>query len=129
MTNSKLPFLLAAAVVGFLASCAEMETHDSKLLLSAAGFRARTPKTAEQREIYSSLPDNKIERAIVNGKVFYVFKDEKAGVAYVGREQEHRRYEQLCLQQHVERKPEEQMDKAQASKYYKYWGVGATLFK
>lgn len=126
--NSKLLLLLTAAVVAFLASCAEMETHDSISLLSAAGFRARAPKTAEQRQIYSSLPNNTIERATVNGKVFYVLKDEKAGVAYVGREQEHQRYEQLCLQQHAAPKPEEQMTKAQASKYYKYWGVGATLF-
>jgi hypothetical protein len=38
--------------------------------------------------------NNKIER-LVKGKVFYVFKDEKAGVAYVGGEPEHRRYQQL----------------------------------
>jgi hypothetical protein len=125
MTNSKLP--LAFAVV-LLAGCASTETDHTKSLLSGAGFRARTPQTSEQQQLYASLPNNKIERATVKGKVFYVFKDEKAGVAYMGGEREHRRYKELCMQQHVEQEPEEQMNRAEASKYYKYWGVGATLF-
>jgi hypothetical protein len=46
----------------------------------------------------------------VKGKAFYVFKDEKAGVEYVGGEPEHQRYHQLCMQQHVAEAPEEQMN-------------------
>ena len=43
-----------------------------------------------------------VERAAVKGKgVFYVYKDEKAGVAYVGREQEYQRYQQLAIQQQM----------------------------
>jgi hypothetical protein len=37
----------------------------------------------------------------VNGKVFYVYKDEKAGVAYIGREAEYQRYQQLAIQQQI----------------------------
>jgi len=110
MTN--LNVILILAVVGgiFFTSCASMETGNTKSLLSAAGFQVRTPQTAKQRELYAALPSNKVERATVKGKVFYVFKDEKAGVAYVGREAEHQRYLQLCMQQHVAQAPEEQMN-------------------
>ena len=37
----------------------------------------------------------------VQGHVFYVYKDEKAGVAYVGREQEYQNYQQLAIQQQI----------------------------
>ncbi len=43
-----------------------------------------------------------VERAAVKGKgVFYVYKDEKAGVAYVGREQEYQRYQQMAQDQYM----------------------------
>ena len=43
-----------------------------------------------------------VERAAVKGKgVFYVYKDEKTGVAHVGREQEYQRYQQLAIQQQM----------------------------
>lgn len=87
-----------------------METDSTKSLLSTAGFRVRTPQTADQKELYAALPNNKIEDAKVKGKVFYVFKDEKAGVAYVGGKPEYRRYQQLCMQQHVAQAPEDQMN-------------------
>ena len=46
----------------------------------------------------------------MKGKGFYVFKDEKAGVAYIGGESAHQRYQQLCKQQHVAQAPEEDMN-------------------
>ena len=113
ITNSSLILILAACGIIFCAGCASMETDKTdktKSLLSAAGFRIRTPKTAKQHELYASLPSNKLESGTVKGKVFYVFKDEKAGVAYVGGEPEHQRYQQLCKQQHVAEAPEEQMN-------------------
>ncbi len=87
-----------------------METNKTTSLLAAAGFRAHTPQTAKEKELYAALPSNKLERATVKGKVFYVFKDEKAGMEYVGGEPEHRRYQQLCIKQHVAPAPEEQMN-------------------
>jgi len=114
--------ILAGAAVSFLTGCAEMETSNTKSLLSNAGFKARTPQTAKQRELYASLPANKIECAKVNGKVFYVYKDEKAGVAYVGREPEHQRYKQLCAQQHAAQATEEEMNGDLAWNWNKQWG-------
>ena len=108
--NSSLILILAAWGVIFFAGCASMETNKTTSLLSAAGFRVRTPQTAKQKEFYAALPSYKLERTTVKGKVFYVFKDEKAGVEYVGGEPERRRYQQLCMEQHVAQAPEEQMN-------------------
>ena len=108
--NSSLILILAACGIIFLAGCASMQTENTPSLLSQAGFRAHTPQTAKQKELYAAFPSNKLERGTVKGKAFYVFKDEKAGVEYVGGEPEHRRYQQLCAQQHVAQAPEEEMN-------------------
>jgi hypothetical protein len=125
VTNSSLILILAASSVAFFAGCASMETdnNNTKSLLSQAGFRMRTPQTAKQKELYSSLPNNKVEHAIVKGKVFYVFKDEKAGMAYVGGEPEHRRYQELCMQRHVAQAAEEEMNPSLATKWDNQWGL------
>ena len=95
--NSSLILILGRLGQSFsLPVCASMETNKTTSLLSAAGFRMRTPQTAKEKELYAALPSNKLERGTMEGKVFYVFKDEKAGVEYVGGEKAHRRYEQLC---------------------------------
>jgi hypothetical protein len=101
-----------------------METGNTTSLLSAAGFRTRTPQTAKQKELYAALPSNKLEHATVKGKGFYVFKDEKAGVAYIGGEPEHQRYQQLCVQQHVAQPPEEEMSHPFAQAWSTQWGGG-----
>ena len=122
MTNSSLILTFAAANIVFFGGCATVETGNTKSLLSTAGFRVRTPQTADQKELYAALPNNKIERATVKGKVFYVFKDEKAGVAYVGGEPEHRRYQQLCTQQHAAQAPEEDMNHPFNQSWNQRWG-------
>jgi len=126
--NSMLRFALAGAAASLLLSCASTQPHNTKSELTAAGFQVRKPDTPKKREIYDSLPDQKLERVTVSGKVYYVFKDEKSGGAYVGGESERQRYQQICQHEHTQPAAEEKMDPATASKYKKYWGVGATLF-
>ena len=104
-----IPILAGCGVI-FFAGCASMEINKTASLLSAAGFRVHTPQTTKEKELYATFPSNKLERGKVKGKVFYVFKDEKAGVEYVGGEAQHRRYQQLCMEQHVAPAPEEQMN-------------------
>jgi hypothetical protein len=128
ITNSSLILILAACGIIFFAGCASMETNKTPSLLSQAGFRARTPQTAKQKELYAALPSNKLEHATVNGKGFYVFKDEKAGVAYIGGESAHQRYQQLCTQQHVAQAPEEEMNHPFARNWENQWGGGRTPF-
>ena len=124
ITNSSLILILAAWGIIFFAGCASMETGNATSLLSEAGFRTRTPQTAKQKELYAALPSNKLERATAKGKVFYVFKDEKAGMAYIGGEPEHQRYQQLCIQKHVAQAPEEEMSHPFARGWSNQWGGG-----
>ena len=53
----------------------------------------------------------------------FVFKDEKAGVAYVGGEREHQRYQRLCMQQHVAQAAEEEMNPSLATRWNNQWGL------
>jgi len=103
ITKSNIVFIfVAAAAALFVAGCAEMGASNTTSLLSAAGFRARTPQTPKQQQIYAALPPYKVERATVPGKgTFYVYKDEKAGLAYVGREREYQHYQQLAIHQQI----------------------------
>ena len=117
-------FLLAAATM-FIAACAEMASSNTKSLLSAAGFHVRTPQTPLQKEVYAQLTPYHVERATVPGKgVFYVYKDEEAGVAYVGREQEYQRYCQLAVQQRVaqDQYMAAEMNRMYAHRWYGAWG-------
>jgi hypothetical protein len=116
--------IAAAVAVSFFASCAEMESNNTKSLLSAAGFHTLTPQTAQQKEIYAALPASKVERATVRGKTFYVFKDEKAGIAYVGHETEYQKYKDLCIQQRIAQDyyMAASMDRYYAGRWYGAWG-------
>jgi hypothetical protein len=102
-----------------------MGSSNTESLLSAAGFRARTPQTSKQQQIYAALPPYTVHRATVNGKVFYVYKDEKSGVAYVGREQEYQQYQQLAIQQQIAQQyyAAVEMDRAAALNWYGGFGV------
>ena len=101
-----------------------MENNNTKSLLSAAGFRVRTPETPLQKEVYAALTPYKVERATVKGRVFYVFKDEKEGVAYVGHEAEYQRYKNLAVQQRIAQDyyMAYQMDRMSAYRWYGAWG-------
>jgi hypothetical protein len=129
--KSKLNIILifAVAVVTLVvAGCAEMGSGNTTSLLSAAGFRVRTPQTPKQQQIYAALPPYQVQRAQVPGKgVFYVYKDEKAGVAYIGREQEYQRYQQLAIQQQIAQNyyTAVAMDRAAAYGWYGAWGPRA----
>src|SRR5438067_10183498 len=100
--SNRVIIFAAAATALFSTGCAEMGSTNTTSLLSAAGFRARTPQTPTQQQIYAALPPYQVERATVPGKgAFYVYKDEKAGLAYVGREQEYQHYQQLAIRQQI----------------------------
>jgi hypothetical protein len=119
--------LTAAVSTLFVAGCAEMGSGNTTSLLSAAGFRVRTPQTPKQQQMYAALPPYKVERATVQGHTFYVYKDEKAGVAYVGREQEYQNYQQLAVQQQIAQDYYNAvaMDRAAAYGWYGAWGPRA----
>ena len=120
--------IFAATVTAlFVAGCAEVGSGNTTSLLTAAGFRARTPQTPRQQQIYAALPPYQVERATVKGHVFYVYKDEKAGVAYIGREPEYQRYHELAVQQQIAQNyyMAAEMDRAAAFGWYGAWGPRA----
>jgi hypothetical protein len=127
--NAKVILIFATAVTGLLvAGCAGVGAGNTTALLSAAGFRARTPETPKQQELYAALPPYHVERATVKGKgVFYVYKDEKAGVAYVGREQEYQQYQHMAIQQQIaqDQYMAAQMQADAAWRWYGAWGPRA----
>src|SRR5919198_378514 len=101
-TSNIVIFLSMLAGAILLAGCASMGSSNTESLLTAAGFRVKTPQTPKQQQIYAALPPYQVKRATVPGKgVFYVYKDEKAGLAYIGREQEYQAYQQLAIQQQI----------------------------
>ena len=124
--NIILIFVVAVATL-VVAGCAGVGSGNTTALLSAAGFRVRTPQTPRQQQMYAALPPYQVQRAIVKGHVFYVYKDEKAGVAYVGREQEYQRYQQLAIQQQIAQNyyTAVAMDRAAAYGWYGAWGPRA----
>jgi hypothetical protein len=120
--------IFAAAVTSlFMTGCAEVGSGNTTSLLTAAGFRAHTPQTPRQQQIYAALPPYKVERATIKGHVFYVYKDEKAGVAYIGREPEYQRYHELAVQQQIAQNyyMAAEMDRAAAFGWYDAWGPRA----
>ncbi len=122
MKKIAISVILAGCSLALLGGCSGTSNKESLLL--AAGFRERTPQTDKQKKIYASLPDEKIQRATVNGKVFYAYKDEDKGVAYVGGENEYQRYHQLATEQRIARENYEaaEMNREMAWGWYGAWG-------
>jgi len=82
------------AVCGLLglAGCVAFQIRTQTNTLSESGFLARTPQTTTQREAYAALPPYQLLRGVAGGSPFYVYKNEKAGVVYVGGEEDYQRY-------------------------------------
>jgi hypothetical protein len=114
----------AVATALFFASCAEMEATNTKSLLSAAGFHTVTPTTKLQKQVYAEMTPNHVQRITVKGKTIYAFKDEQAGIAYVGHEAEYQRYKNLCIQQQVAQDyyMAASMDPYYGGRWYGAWG-------
>jgi hypothetical protein len=125
MTTSKLlPLLLITGALGLLAGCASLDASNQESLLSAAGFRVRTPETPKQQELFNAAPSYKVERVTFNEKTFYAYKDEKKGVAYIGGDAEYQKYQQLAIQQRIARDNYEaaQMQQDMARGWYGAYG-------
>jgi hypothetical protein len=118
--------LLGMCCLSGLTGCASMDASNQEALLSAAGFRVKTPQTPKQKEVYAAAPSYKVHRAAVEGKTFYAYKDEKNGVAYVGGEAEYQKYQQLATQKKIaqDNYMAAQMNQTMAMNWYGAWGYG-----
>jgi phosphate-selective porin len=125
--------VLASLVAAFcaliaLAGCTTMGTATSaESLLQKAGFQSRTPTTAEQKAAYAKLPAYELHRGTLKGRTIYAYKDEKAGVVYLGSEAEYAQYKQLAVNAKMK---EEQFTPAQTAlderdyREYNSWYLG-----
>jgi hypothetical protein len=100
LSTSFTILLLVVALAGF-EGCASMDASNTESLLSAAGFRTRTPSTPRQQALYSQLAPYKLERRTKNGKVLYTYADKQKGIVYIGGETEYQQYKRLALQQSI----------------------------
>ena len=123
-TSNLIVIFIAAVALLFLSGCAEMGSSNTKSQLSAAGFHVRTPQTPTQKEVYNALPAYQVQRVTRGDKVLYVYKDEGAGVAYVGREPEYQRYKELCVQQQIAQQyyMASQWNSYYSARWYGAWG-------
>lgn len=100
-TRSLISLLIFAPLLALLPSCASSGSSATESLLSAAGFRPKTPETAKQITLYNQLPSYKVQRGKMGDKYFYAYKDEKEGIAYVGNEEQYQKYQQLATQRRI----------------------------
>lgn len=111
-----------ALLPALLTQCASMSASSTEPLLSASGFRVVTPETEKQKTIYAELPPYKLQRGSYQGKVFYAYKDEKKGVAYVGGETEYQAYQRLSTQRAIAR-DQYMAAEMNASMSYRFYGA------
>jgi hypothetical protein len=110
-----------------LAGCTTMQPASQESLLQQAGFQSRTPTTAKQKAVYAKLPANQLHRVTVNGRTIYGYKDEKAGVVWVGNEAQYAHYKQLAAKANLKA---DQITPAQAAleardmHVYNQWYLG-----
>ena len=90
--------LIIGVVVGF-SGCAGTQVQNKESLLTAAGFRTRTPSTQEQWAMYNKMTPYKLERNTLNGKTVYTYADKQKGVVYIGGDKAYQSYKQLGIQQ------------------------------
>ncbi len=95
-----------------LAGCAAMESASQESLLQKAGFQSRTPTTEKQKAAYQKLPAYQLHRGTLKGRTVYAYKDEKAGVVYLGNQAQYAQYQQLAKNARLK---EEQITPAQAA--------------
>ena len=116
---------LFAAVCGLftLAGCATMESASQESLLTSAGFQARTPSTEKQKAAYAALPAYQLHRGTKEGKTVYAYKDEKAGVAYIGNEAQYQQYKQAAAKAKLkeEKQVAHNMDNDLVYRWYGSW--------
>ena len=93
-----------------LAGCAAMESASQESLLQKAGFQSRTPTTEKQKTAYQKLPAYQLHRITLKGRTVYAYKDEKAGVVYLGSQAEYAQFRQLAAKAKLK---EEQFTAAQ----------------
>ena len=104
-----------------------MESASQESLLQKAGFQSRTPTTAQQKAAYAKLPANQLHQVTLKGRTLYGYKDEKAGVVWIGNEAQYAQYKQLATNAKLQQEqitPAQSALEAQDMRTYNQWYEG-----
>jgi hypothetical protein len=106
-----------------LAGCAAMESASQESLLQKAGFQTRTPTTEKQKAAYAALPAYQLHKGTREGRTIYAYKDEKAGVVWLGNNAQYAQYQQLAKQAQLkeEKQVAHDMDNDLVYRWYGSW--------
>ena len=92
----------ALALLALALGCTSTSTQQSKAdLLTAAGFKIVTPKTAAQQQKLQALPPGQLAQITKNGQTFYVFPDAANNRAFVGGPDQYQALVNYRLSQHL----------------------------
>ncbi|MEO5913048.1 MAG: hypothetical protein ABIS50_02365 [Luteolibacter sp.] len=127
--KTKISLFLSVLIAAIgLAGCASMGSSNTKSLLTASGFREKTPETAKQKELYAAAPAYKVQRITANGKTFYAYKDEKNGTALVGNESNYQQFEKLAVQQRIAQQEYQAAEMRRDAAYGWYGAYGGGIY-
>lgn len=127
--KTKIILLLSTIIAAIsLAGCASTGSSNTKNLLTASGFRERTPETEKQKELYAAAPAYKVQRITAKGKTFYAYKDEKSGTALVGDESNYQQYEKLAVQQRIAQQEYQAAEMRRDAAYGWYGAYGYSIY-
>src|ERR1700751_5108098 len=102
---NKTKLITAPVFVLFLLAlfngCASWDASSQESLLSAAGFKTRTPSTPQQEAMFARMAPYTVERRERHGKILYAYADKNQHVVYIGGEAEDQRYKQLGIQKSI----------------------------
>ena len=98
-----LSLISAWALLALALGCASTstQTQSKEDLLTAAGFKVVTPKTAAQQQKLQALPPGQLAQITRNGQTYYVFPDAANNRAFVGGPDQYQALVNYRLSQHL----------------------------
>ena len=127
--KTKIILFLSVIIAALgLVGCTSVGSSNTKSLLTAAGFREKTPETAKQKELYAAAEAYQVQRITAQGKTFYAYKDEKNGTALVGDESNYQQYEKLAVQQRIAQQEYQAAEMRREAAYGWYGAYGHSIY-
>ena len=114
---------VACTVLSLGCATTQTSTQNREAMLSAAGFKVITPKTAAQKQKLQNLPAGKVTMVQKAGKTYYIFPDPAHNQAYVGGPKQYRQYQQLRTDNRLAKESLETADMYQDTEMeWSMWG-------
>ena len=88
-------------------------TSQKEMLLSQAGFKAKTVTTPKQQQRVNQLPPNVVSAVKYQGKLYYVYPTAKKDQILVGKQAQYNTYKQALKGQQANRQAQQTSQQAQ----------------